>query len=230
MTSARDPQVAAFLRALASSSVPLDVPLPSVAEIEAGARQVAESADRLARFEQSATKAGQRVTRTVEADLARQLGELVRAVAKRPDPTIVLADDVAALIGDDGAARLAGAASLAGGQILRDADDAELFAADVAITGVAAAIAETGSLVWSNGPGVRRGLTLAPPVHIAVVRAAEVCPDLIDGLRQARAALEHASNVLLITGPSKTADIEGVLVTGVHGPGRVEVLLVIPAS
>ncbi|MBW7904593.1 MAG: lactate utilization protein [Phycisphaerae bacterium] len=118
--------------------------------------------------------------------------------------------------------------------IARPGDDAELFAAGATITGVAAAIAETGSLIWHAGPGAPRAATLVPPLHVAVVAVEQIVPDLHDYLASlspvvpaplsARTPLPSHLNI--ITGPSKTADIEGVLVTGVHGPGRVRAILV----
>ena len=70
-----------------------------------------------------------------------------------------------------------------------------------------------------------RSLTLAPPLHVAVVGASQILPDGIDALSASALADGWPANVTWITGPSKTADIEGVLVTGVHGPGQVCVVL-----
>jgi len=122
-------------------------------------------------------------------------------------------------------------------RVSRATDDETLFGADAAVTDSEAAIAETGTIVWRSGPGAARGATLIPPAHIAVVPASQIQPDLVDYF----AALEcesrksagassadgsqAAANINLLTGPSKTADIEGTLVTGVHGPGRVCVVL-----
>jgi L-lactate dehydrogenase complex protein LldG len=101
------------------------------------------------------------------------------------------------------------------------------FDLDAGVTGVEAAIAETGSLVCVAGPGRSRGLSLIPAVHVAVVREADLIPDLLDlwpRLLDAHGKLP--SSAAIITGPSKTADIEGILVTGVHGPEQVFILLV----
>ena len=103
-----------------------------------------------------------------------------------------------------------------------------LYRVDAGVTDVQAAIAETGTLVCWSGPGRGRGLSLVPPVHIAVVRRSDIVPDLIDYLaRHAQHGPEALpSSIVFITGPSKTADIEGVLITGVHGPREVHILLV----
>jgi L-lactate dehydrogenase complex protein LldG len=95
---------------------------------------------------------------------------------------------------------------------------------DCGITDVYAAVAETGSLVIRPNPAHGRALSLVPPMHIAIVDPATIVPDLID-LMQKIAADPRSPNITLITGPSKTADIEGALVTGVHGPGFVQVFL-----
>jgi L-lactate utilization protein LutC len=104
---------------------------------------------------------------------------------------------------------------------------ATLFAADLGITGVDFLVAETGSVVLSSGPGEPRSYSLLPPVHIAVAERQQLVPDLFD-LLTAQIRQENAmpSCLSLITGPSKTGDIELRLVTGVHGPGEVHVILV----
>ena len=71
--------------------------------------------------------------------------------------------------------------------------------------------------------GRSRGAYLLPFVHVAIVRASQVVPDLVDAWDQFE---DGPALSLLVTGPSKTADIEGVLITGVHGPGELHVVLV----
>jgi len=104
-----------------------------------------------------------------------------------------------------------------------------IFAADVGVSGVHALVAETGTIVVATGPEEPRSLSLLPPVHIAVASRTQVFPDLFD-LFDARETQDGAPSRLpscltLITGPSKTGDIELRLVTGVHGPGVVHVVL-----
>jgi len=102
------------------------------------------------------------------------------------------------------------------------------FACDLAISGVDYLIAETGSLVILSSEGAPRSLSLLPPVHIAVAERSQIIPDLFDLFdgRLPGDARSMASCVSLITGPSKTGDIELRLVTGVHGPGELHVVLV----
>jgi L-lactate utilization protein LutC len=102
--------------------------------------------------------------------------------------------------------------------------DAELFDAAVGIVSAEAAIAETGSVVRRAGPGRRRGMALAPMTIIVVLDASAIVADLWDVLAD-RAAGSLPSEMVLITGPSKTADIGMKLVTGVHGPGEVHVVI-----
>lgn len=98
-----------------------------------------------------------------------------------------------------------------------------LYSADAGLSDVLAAIAETGTLICEASPGHGRGLSLVPPVHTAVVRTEQILPDLVDFFTARRPG---SSSFALITGPSKTADIEGILITGVHGPRAVHIILV----
>jgi L-lactate utilization protein LutC len=103
-----------------------------------------------------------------------------------------------------------------------------LFAAELGIAAPDWAIAETGTLVYASGPAQTRSATLLPPIHLAVVDATCVLPDLLDlpaRLAEHSAAGVLPRNVALVTGPSKTGDIELKLTTGVHGPGEVHVLI-----
>jgi L-lactate utilization protein LutC len=103
-----------------------------------------------------------------------------------------------------------------------------LFAADLSISGVHALIAETGTVVIRTQPDEPRSLSLLAPIHIAVATDAQLVPDVFDLFDAARAEDKQRlpSCVALITGPSKTGDIELRLVTGVHGPGEWHVVLV----
>jgi L-lactate dehydrogenase complex protein LldG len=83
------------------------------------------------------------------------------------------------------------------------------------ITRAAGAIAESGTIVLNDATTSRRLAALAPWVHVAVVERASIFSDLT----QAVTALGADRNVIWCTGPSKTADVEGILIEGVHGPG-----------
>ncbi len=101
--------------------------------------------------------------------------------------------------------------------------------AQVGLTGVDAAIASTGTLIVRTGPGKGRIPTVLAPVHIAVVAQEVLMPTLESWVAQQRAnglaGINSSANVVFISGPSRTGDIEMVLITGVHGPGRVQVIV-----
>jgi L-lactate dehydrogenase complex protein LldG len=191
---------------------------PPPAVDDAVVRVTGRIEDLAAVFEQRAVATGMVVHRTTAPSLAARVAELaaglgVRRAAVADGPGMV---EVGRAIAGAGIERVSGWGV---------PGFAPLYEADAGITDVQAAIAETGSLVCWSGPGRGRGLSLAPPVHIAVVMRSQIVPDLIDYWPR-HSTEPLPANIVLITGPSKTADIEGVLVTGVHGPREVHILLV----
>jgi len=188
---------------------------------DATARLTRETEDLPALFVDRARTLGMTVVRCEGASLVETvMAQLAELDAKR----VVLAVDRL-----DAAPALEAAMREAGVTIGAWRGDAEMgaaFDADVGVTDVKAAIAETGSLVYGSDGSHGRGLMLAPPTHLAIVRSSDLIADMLDHLRRldgAGAASLPAGEVI-ISGPSKTADIEGVLVTGVHGPGRLVVV------
>jgi L-lactate utilization protein LutC len=109
-------------------------------------------------------------------------------------------------------------------ELLSDHGRDRFFAADIAVTGVDYLIAETGSMVMLARPEQPRTASLLPPVHIAIAERSQILPDLFDLFDRLDPKLAP-SCITIITGPSKTGDIELRLVTGVHGPGEVYVIL-----
>jgi L-lactate utilization protein LutC len=104
------------------------------------------------------------------------------------------------------------------------------FGADVGISGVHRLVAETGTVVMSTSVPQPRAISLLPPVHIAVAEPSQLLPDLFDLFDlfspvPTAAQSQPPSCLTLITGPSKTGDIELRLVTGVHGPGEIHVVM-----
>ena len=95
--------------------------------------------------------------------------------------------------------------------------------ADVGLSSADAALAETGSLVISSGDAKSRMVSLLPPVHVALVPESKLTADIFTWTAVRKGDLP--SNIVLVSGPSKTADIEMTLVKGVHGPKRFIVIL-----
>ena len=94
------------------------------------------------------------------------------------------------------------------------------------ITGTFCAIAETGTLVVLTGADTPTATTLLPDTHVAVVRADRIVSGMeeaFDLVRRERGRLPRAVN--LISGPSRTGDIEQTIVLGAHGPFRVHILV-----
>ncbi|MDX1456419.1 MAG: LUD domain-containing protein [Marinobacter sp.] len=97
---------------------------------------------------------------------------------------------------------------------------------NASLTGCRGAIAETGSIILWPTPQEPRLMSLVPPVHVVVLRADQI----YDTLHQAMAEQGWAeggmpTNVVLVSGPSKTADIEQTLAYGVHGPRELVILV-----
>jgi len=84
------------------------------------------------------------------------------------------------------------------------------------ITRASGAIAESGSLILDDKHTSRRLAALSPWVHVAVLERTAMHRTIADAL----AALGDSPNIIWVTGPSKTADVEGILIEGVHGPGE----------
>jgi L-lactate dehydrogenase complex protein LldG len=96
----------------------------------------------------------------------------------------------------------------------------------VGITSAFCLLAETGTIVMRARPDEPRLISLLPPVHIAVVHQDRLLTNLDEMLSMLPRPVDDSSALVLITGPSRTGDIEQFLVRGVHGPGEVHVVFV----
>lgn len=92
----------------------------------------------------------------------------------------------------------------------------DIWEVEVGISVADLAIAEMGSLVVSAGPGRHRMSSLVPPVNIMLIRHDAIVAKLADAISKI-----PSRSSAIVTGPSRTADIEGILVKGVHGPGEL---------
>jgi len=103
---------------------------------------------------------------------------------------------------------------------------AELFNTDCGITGSVGGIAETGSIVLIPGAEEPRLLSLAVPIHLALVERARLHPTLLDFIASGVYQRDVPTNLVLVSGASRTADIELTLAMGVHGPKLLLVALI----
>jgi L-lactate dehydrogenase complex protein LldG len=184
--------------------------------------RLVEDGDDLAdHFARAAVEAGMRVHRMTSAELPTRLPGLLDGMGCR-----------AVAVAFGAAERRTVVEEAARGADCRIVDwragtglDA-LYDADTGISDVAVAVAETGTIVMRSGPEHSRGIFVVPPVHVAVVRGSDIVADMVDLWPRLAAGDERPAATVLVTGPSKTADIEGILITGVHGPREVNIVLV----
>lgn len=172
------------------------------------------------RFEEALTAAGGEVIRAADLDAAlTALGNVLRVVEARQ----AVANATPPVSDVDLAGRFPDVAWQRTGEEMGEAWRARCAVADVGLSGADAALAETGTIAVSSGPDRSRLATLLPPVHVALVPAERLTADIFTWTvaRQGN----FPANVTLVSGPSKTADIEQTLAVGVHGPKRLIVIL-----
>ena len=103
----------------------------------------------------------------------------------------------------------------------------DLESCDAGITGCDCLVAQTGAILVTAASAGGRALSVLPPHHIVIAKASQMVPDLTAALALAkqRYGSSFPSFMSFITGPSRTGDIERILVLGAHGPKRLSVLL-----
>ena len=111
--------------------------------------------------------------------------------------------------------------------VLRRQQWHDLDAVRVGITGALGGLADTGSIIVASGPYRSRAASLLPETHIALLPCDRLYPTMqaFFATQSPQALTEQASNLVFITGPSRTADIEMIITRGVHGPKRLCIVL-----
>lgn len=105
-------------------------------------------------------------------------------------------------------------------------DLSEVADVPMGVTGASAGLAESGSVVLETGPGRPRAVSLLPDVHVVLLPRARLYRSLTHWVEERAHEVAATSNLVIVTGPSRTADIEQQLNLGVHGPREVQVVLV----
>lgn len=103
--------------------------------------------------------------------------------------------------------------------------DTLVHGVDAAVTSTRGGIAETGTLILWPTAREPRLMSLLPPLHVALVEAEQIFGTLTEAMRSQNWSQGMPTNALLISGPSKTADIEQTLAYGVHGPKELLVIV-----
>jgi L-lactate dehydrogenase complex protein LldG len=176
-----------------------------------------EIGDPVARFEHELDAVGGKIHRSRGGRTADALAPILQA---RGTPAVLIARDG---VPED----IEAAVTRAGGKVRwwPDASRDEVASADIGVTGALWAVAETGTVAVSSSPPSGRAPSLLPPVHVAFVAAERIVPSTAELFRRIASMTEFPSNLVLITGPSKSADIGLELTLGVHGPAELHVVL-----
>ena len=175
-----------------------------------------DSKDRVALFQRNLEALNGHVYRVQDRDAARE------RVAEIMNGASAVASN-SPLLRDCGIVSLPGIETGFG-----DRDDLRAACARTAfgITGAECALAETGTLVMFSNAAEARLISLLPPAHIAVIPASLILNGLDDLFSRFPRPADQTSAMVFITGPSRTADIEQILVRGVHGPGELHAVII----
>jgi len=231
MTSLGEDQQAFFSRirsALGRQGATIEAPKEPPPKVDESLVRLAQPSDDLTqKFADNAEAVGMHVHRVNPEQVNDKLGELCDAIANEHGLSRVVVSeealgrsfDVLPVFESRNVTRVDWKAS----------DTLEpQFDTDLGVTDVRCAFAETGTMVVTTDATHSRGLSLVPPIHIALVKQSDILPDMLDFVAGFKGIPpeEMPSSIAYITGPSKTADIEGVLITGIHGPKVVHIILV----
>jgi len=230
--NAREEILGEIKRALHRGGKAVPVSEELVAEASDQISQIKEQCERrrselVAQFETEFGRIGGRFHRATNVESAFQY---IRQVATGRGAGTIVAWEGQLIDGVDLSQRL----GQNGIQLLTESTEADFInrsaIADVGLSGVDYALADTGTLVLLACNGHARSISLLPPVHIALVRPQQMLSGLSDLFPLLRYASETegrdlSSAITFITGPSRTADIELTLVVGVHGPQQLHMVL-----
>ncbi len=206
------------LRAAGPAAAP---PEPDVAAHFRARASHVDPAERVATFAERARGWRAEVVETGTGDWTDAVAEVVRAKGLRR-----------VLAGRDTALSTGLAACIDAAQLLwydtpiETCREALFDGVDAGVTTTRGGIVETGTLIVWPDHREPRTLSLVPPVHIAVLRASTLFPDLFAAIDAQGWAASLPTNALLVTGPSKTADIQRLLVYGAHGPKELVIVLI----
>jgi L-lactate dehydrogenase complex protein LldG len=153
--------------------------------------------------------------------------EYVLSLARERDAKMLVRWDTEELEGVEAPLREAGVEVV----VSRGPEDSERFKeaaarAEIGLSTAEWAIAATGSLVLTSGPGKARTVTLLPPTYVAIVAADRVLGTVSEAIQRYAEAGHVPANLVFHTGPSRSGDIEMEIFVGMHGPGDVHVVLV----
>ncbi len=166
-----------------------------------------------------------------EADSASEVARLVAEIAGTHQATRYLSWDGDELGCEGLIERLAAAGlsrvpyNLSPEPAARGRDVLALDDVPLGLTGAVAGLADTGGIVLTSGAGRGRLTSLLPPVHVAILSRRLIYPSLPVFLRALPRSIADCSNLVVVAGPSRTADIEMTLSHGVHGPKAIHVIL-----
>jgi L-lactate dehydrogenase complex protein LldG len=205
------------LRARLAGGIPVNHvhPLPPpVTEVPVVVPTSLDPDDLAGSFEAMATRVGMRVHRLGGLD------ELPPLLATLIDEKQIRR----AVVSADADARTAGDMLDGLGVEVTAHEIAAAAEADLGVTAAAIGIAATGSLVQASAPTGGRSASLLPPAHLCLLHEHQLVATTRDAVRWVADEAE-SSNIVFITGPSRSGDIEQLLVTGVHGPTTVDIVL-----
>ena len=209
---------AAFLAAVRSTPRGADPGLPDGANAPDAPTELRAGETAIDRFQQETEAVSATVSRAGHAQAAAVVLGALQAEEAR---SVALTADLGSLLGPIRAGLVeAGLAVVDYAAVKRH----ELGPLDATVTGCIAAVAATGSIVTSAAGAGRAGAVIAP-THICLVREQQILPGL-HALLSGSALADAGSLIALQSGPSRSADIEKTLILGVHGPGRVHVVII----